>query len=57
MFRDICDNEIEEEIREAFGVFDKEGHGFISVTDLSEVLQKLGEKLSWEECQVESLCL
>ena len=50
--RDIYDNDIEEEIREAFRVFDKEGHGFISVTDLTEVLQKLGEKLSGEECKV-----
>ncbi len=30
MFREIHDQEIEEEIREAFRVFDREGHGFIS---------------------------
>ena len=28
-FREIQDTEIEDEIREAFRVFDKEGHGFI----------------------------
>ena len=50
--REIHDEEIEEEIREAFRVFDREGHGFITVPDLSEVLQKLGEKLSTEECEV-----
>ena len=90
--REIPDCDIEEEIREAFRVFDKEGHGFIPVPDLTEVpslldfrlnidfkavlgertvrshsdipqalfeyhaipqvLQKLGEKLSSDECQV-----
>ena len=29
LFREIQDTEIEDEIREAFRVFDKEGHGFI----------------------------
>ena len=29
MFREIHDAELEEEIREAFRVFDKDGHGFI----------------------------
>ena len=52
LIREIHDGEIEEEIREAFRVFDREGHGFITVPDLTEVLQKLGEKLSTEECQV-----
>ena len=36
-------------------VFDREGHGFITVPDLQEVLQKLGEKLSTEECEVRSI--
>ena len=31
-------SDIEEEIREAFRVFDREGHGFIPVPDLTEVL-------------------
>ena len=92
IIREIHDGDIEEEIREAFRVFDKEGHGFIPVPDLTEVpslldfrlnidfkavlgertvrshsdipqalfeyhaipqvLQKLGEKLSSDECQV-----
>ena len=52
--REIHDNDIEEEIREAFRVFDREGHGFIPVPDLTHVLQTLGEKLSAEETQVKS---
>ncbi|XP_023326676.1 calmodulin-A [Eurytemora carolleeae] len=49
MTREIHDAELEEEIREAFRVFDKDGHGFIPSMDLADVLQKLGEKLSTEE--------
>ena len=32
-------------------MFDREGNGFITVPDLTEVLLKLGEKLSSEECE------
>ena len=39
VIREIHDGDIEEEIREAFRVFDKEGHGFIPVPDLTEVLR------------------
>merc|ERR1711936_1370235 len=39
MTKEIHDNDIEEEIREAFRVFDREGHGFIPVPDLTHVLQ------------------
>ena len=35
------DGDIEEEIREAFRVFDREGHGFITVPDLCQVLTTL----------------
>merc|ERR1712179_375209 len=45
------DGDIEEEIREAFRVFDREGHGFITVPDLAQVLTSLGDKLSEEESQ------
>ena len=48
-FRDIHDDEIEDEIREAFRCFDKEGHGFIAVNDLSRVLQTVGDKLTEDE--------
>lgn len=40
------DGDIEEEIREAFRVFDREGHGFITVPDLTTVLTTLGDKLT-----------
>jgi len=32
--------------REAFRVFDREGHGFITVPDLTQVLTSLGDKLT-----------
>merc|ERR1719474_630371 len=51
MTREMHDTDIEEEIREAFRVFDKEGHGFISTQDLTEVMLKLGEKLTIEETE------
>ena len=42
-----CDQE--EEIREAFRVFDKDGNGFISAAELRHVMTNLGEKLTTEE--------
>ncbi|KAK5975863.1 Calcium-binding protein CML [Trichostrongylus colubriformis] len=36
----------ERELREVFGVFDKNGDGMISADDLLTVMQSLGEKLS-----------
>ncbi|KFU91634.1 Calmodulin [Chaetura pelagica] len=39
----------EEEIREAFQVFDKEGSGWVSVEELRHVLTHLGEKLTEQE--------
>ena len=35
IFREIHDQEIEEEIREAFRVFDRDGHGFISAAGIT----------------------
>ena len=32
-------------------MFDREGNGFITVPDLTEVMLKLGEKLSSDECE------
>ena len=49
MSQDLHDEDIEDEIRDAFRVFDREGNGFISATDLQDVLGKIGEKLSQEE--------
>ena len=45
----IMDTDSKEEIREAFRVFDKEGKGFISASDLRHVMTNLGEKLTDEE--------
>jgi len=39
----------QEEIEEAFKVFDKDGNGYISATELRHVMTSLGEKLSEEE--------
>ena len=43
------DTDSEEEIREAFRVFDKDGNGFISAAELRHVMTNLGEKLTDEE--------
>ena len=68
IFREFKDSDLEEDIREAFRVFDKEGNGFISThglsnsikrsrftssafTELSEVMQKMGDVLSMAETE------
>ncbi len=43
------DVDSEEEIIEAFKVFDKEGNGFISAAELRHIMTNLGEKLTDEE--------
>jgi calmodulin len=43
------DTDSEEELREAFKVFDKDGNGFISAAELRHVMTNLGEKLSDDE--------
>ena len=45
----------EEEIREAFRVFDKDGNGFISAAELRHVMTNLGEKLTDEEVSLHNL--
>jgi len=42
----------EEELREAFRVFDRDGNGLISHAELKEAMQTLGEPLSDEELKV-----
>ncbi|EDO33580.1 predicted protein [Nematostella vectensis] len=39
----------EDELMAAFQIFDKDGNGSITVTELKEVLDSLGEKLSEDE--------
>src|SRR5438045_8610184 len=43
MARKMKDTDSEEEIREAFRVFDKDGNGFISAAELRHVMTNLGK--------------
>mmetsp|Transcript_8066 Transcript_8066/g.8928 ORF Transcript_8066/g.8928 Transcript_8066/m.8928 type:complete len:150 (+) Transcript_8066:46-495(+) len=49
MAKQMKNEDTEEEIREAFKVFDKDGNGFISAAELRHVMTNLGEKLTDEE--------
>ena len=49
MAKKMKETDSDEEIREAFKVFDKDGNGFISVTEPRQVMNSLGEKLTEEE--------
>ncbi|KAF2360899.1 EF-hand domain [Trinorchestia longiramus] len=50
--QDFPPPDTEEEIREAFGVFDKSGEGTISASELKHVLMTMGEKLTQEEVEL-----
>ena len=43
------DTDTEEELIEAFKVFDRDGNGLISAAELRHVMTNLGEKLTDEE--------
>ncbi|GLU19067.1 hypothetical protein SLE2022_353350 [Rubroshorea leprosula] len=47
--RKMKDTKMEEELKEAFRVFDKDQNGFISAAELRQVMTNLGEKLTDEE--------
>ncbi|KAK4535281.1 hypothetical protein CDCA_CDCA04G1306 [Cyanidium caldarium] len=51
MSRQLKDADAEEEVREAFAMFDKNNDGKISAEELQLVMAKLGEQLSPEEVQ------
>jgi calmodulin len=49
MAKKMKDTDSEEELKEAFRVFDKDGNGYISAAELRHVMTNLGEKLTDEE--------
>lgn len=49
MARRMKDTDTEEEVREAFRVFDRNGNGFISSAELRHVLTSIGDKLTEDE--------
>jgi len=51
MARKFSENNAEDEIREAFKVFDGDGNGFINRQELRVVMMNLGEQLSEDEIE------
>ncbi|AFZ79692.1 calmodulin, putative [Theileria equi strain WA] len=49
MARKMKEGDTEEELVQAFKVFDRDGNGFISAQELRHVMTNLGEKLTNEE--------
>lgn len=49
MAKNVRALDTEEEIREAFKVFDRNGDGFVSTAELRHVMTTLGEKLTHDE--------
>lgn len=52
MQKRMTDTDTEEEIKEAFRVFDRDNDGFISAAELRHVMTTLGERLTEEEADV-----
>ena len=49
MARKMRDTDSEQEIKEAFKVFDRDNNGFISAAELRHVMTNLGERLTEQE--------
>jgi len=50
--RFVCNEDsgaLEEELREAFRLYDKQGNGYINVSDLRDILRALDEKITEDE--------
>ncbi|VVT53321.1 uncharacterized protein SAPINGB_P003514 [Magnusiomyces paraingens] len=52
MARKIKDTDADSEMREAFGVFDKDHDGYISKEELKTLLQAIGENMADDEIQM-----
>ncbi|XP_061340404.1 calmodulin-like [Gastrolobium bilobum] len=51
MARKMKETEAEEELKEAFRVFDKDQDGYISLSELRSVMRTIGEKVTDEELE------
>ncbi|XP_058457376.1 calmodulin-beta-like [Malaya genurostris] len=49
MARKLREDTTDQELRDAFKIFDKDGDGFLTVDELSAVMKNFGERLSDEE--------
>ena len=51
MAKKMKESDSEEEVREAFKVFDKDGDGFLNARELKQVMKNLGENMTDEEIE------
>lgn len=51
MSKKYSEEDLESDIREAFRIFDKDGNGIISASELRHVMTNLGEKLTDAEVE------
>lgn len=52
MAKNMAEKDSEDELKEAFRVFDKDGNGFISADELRYAMTNLGDKLTNEEVDI-----
>ena len=57
MEKKMKDTDADEEMDEAFSVFDKDGNGVITADELRQVMFNLGEKLTGESARHARTCL
>lgn len=44
-------HDLDQEIKDAFSVFDKDGNGYVSLQDLKQMMTQLGERLTDDELE------